>query len=188
LDAADAEAAEAEARAEARVDDASAALGTSGIELYLLRHADAGDPEAWTGDDAKRPLTGKGRKQAKRMGRWLADLGRKADAVVTSPMARALQTATIVAACFGKDPTLDPRLAMPLDEAVLAAILKDARGARRLMLVGHDPDFSSMASALSGAPIALKKAALARIDLDGDEGRVAGSLRWLIPAEAVPDR
>jgi phosphohistidine phosphatase len=165
---------------------------THGVELYLLRHADAGDPEAWKGDDAERPLTGKGRKQARRVGRWLADLGRRPDAILTSPKARALQTATIVAAGFAQKARVDARLAGPLDEGALAAILTDARhrtgDGKRILLVGHDPDFSAMASSLAGGPIALKKGALARIDLDGSTGPATGSLRWLIPAEAIPER
>ena len=38
------------------------------LELYFLRHADAGDPMTWPGDDADRPLSKKGRRQAKRLG------------------------------------------------------------------------------------------------------------------------
>ena len=57
------------------------------------------------------------------------------------------------------------------------------------MVVGHDPDFSELASWLVGGPVALKKGALARIDLAGAKAAAGGGmLRWLIPAEAVPDR
>jgi len=162
-----------------------------GLELYLLRHADAGDPAAWTGDDAERPLSSKGRKQARRTGRWLAELQRRPDRILTSPKARALQTATIVAAALGAEPVVEERLGGPLDATVLAAIVARARrhgAVRRLMIVGHDPDFSELASTLAGGPIAMKKGALARVDLDGDPAAGGGSLRWLIPAEAVPDR
>jgi phosphohistidine phosphatase len=158
-------------------------------ELYLLRHADAGDPQAWKGDDAKRPLSGKGRKQARRTGHWLAELGRKLDVIVTSPKARALETATIVAASLGVKPDVDERLGGPLDDEVLRDLLGDlGDNGRRVMLVGHDPDFSSMASSLCGGPVALRKGALARIDLTDGIGTGAGTLRWLVPAEALPDR
>lgn len=159
------------------------------LELYLLRHADAGDPMAWQGDDAERPLSGKGRRQARRVGRWLADLGRRPDAILTSPKARALQTATIVGASLDLEPMIDARLAGPLDHGVIAELVAEyPLPGRRLMLVGHDPDFSAMASSLSGAPVTLRKGALARIDLDGAAGVASGSLRWLIPADAVPER
>jgi phosphohistidine phosphatase len=163
------------------------------LELYLLRHADAGDPAAWKSDDARRPLSPKGRKQARRTGRWLAELQRRPDRILTSPKDRALETATVVAAALDVEPVVEQRLGGPLDRNVLAAIVADARRQgelRRLMLVGHDPDFSELASALAGGPIAMKKGALARIDLDLDREPAAGrgTLRWLIPAEALPDR
>ena len=72
-------------------------------ELYLLRHADAGDPEAWKGDDADRPLSGKGEKQSERLGRFLAGTAFRADVVLTSPKVRALRTAEIVAERLGLD-------------------------------------------------------------------------------------
>ena len=59
------------------------------IELYFLRHAHAGDPEAWTGDDAARPLSDKGEKQAERLGAFLAGVGFKPDAIISSPKLRA---------------------------------------------------------------------------------------------------
>lgn len=168
---------------------AAEATPTPAMELYLLRHADAGDPMAWTGDDAERPLSKKGRRQARRIGRWLAELGWRPDTILTSPKSRALETATIVAASLGLKPTIDLRLGEPLDQDVLAGVLADSQpGGRRLMLVGHDPDFSAMASSLSGSPVSLRKGALARIDLGTGAGPASGTLRWLIPADAVPER
>jgi phosphohistidine phosphatase len=159
------------------------------LELYLLRHADAGDPLAWKGDDAERPLSEEGRRQARRVGRWLADLGSRADVIVTSPKVRALETATIIAASLGLKPVIDARLGEPLDHDTLRDLVAERGGdGRRLMLVGHDPDFSSMASSLSGAPVSLSKGALARIDLDVGAGPGSGTLRWLIPPDAIPDR
>ena len=52
------------------------------IELHFLRHAHAGDPEAWTGDDAARPLSAKGEKQAERLGSFLAGVGFRPDAII----------------------------------------------------------------------------------------------------------
>lgn len=186
-------AAKPEASADSTADSSAGSHSGPRLELYLLRHADAGDPAAWKGDDARRPLSPKGRKQARRTGRWLAELRRRPDRILTSPKDRALETATIVAGALDVEPVVEQRLGGPLDRNVLAAIVADARRQgelRRLMLVGHDPDFSKLASTLAGGPIALKKGALARIDLDVDRDPAGGrgTLRWLIPAEAVPDR
>ena len=156
--------------------------------LHLLRHADAGDPEAWTGPDAVRPLSDKGRKQSKRVGDHLASIGFTVDAVITSPKIRAEQTAEIVAERIKAKVSVDDRLAHGFDVDTVEAILSDAGDPARVVLVGHDPDFSAIASALTGAAIELRKGAIARIDLqDGSPSAGQGALRWLIPPGVVPD-
>jgi phosphohistidine phosphatase len=158
------------------------------LQLYLLRHADAGDPMAWPGDDAKRPLSAKGKRQARRLGSMLADIGWRPDVILASPKLRASQTARIVGEAVDVKPADEGRLASALELSDLEGMLAAHPDARRVVLVGHDPDFSSIASTLIGAPIELRKGALARIDLS-DAGATAGegSLRWLIPPGAVPD-
>jgi len=154
--------------------------------LHLIRHAHAGDPEAWDGPDAARPLSEKGRSQAERLGRYLADIGFRTDAIVTSPKLRALQTAEIVAAHLGVDVVEDQRLAGALDIDTVGAVLKDAEDADRPVLVGHDPDFSELVSTLCDAPNApMRKGALARIEIEGLLEPGAGTLRWMIPPDAL---
>jgi phosphohistidine phosphatase len=155
------------------------------LELYLLRHADAGDPEAWTRSDAERPLSGKGRRQAERLGRHLAAIEFAPDTILTSPKVRAAETARIVAEALGRPVVDDDRLAGPLDIEDLDSILKDAP--RRVVLVGHDPDFSELLSNLVGAPeLSLRKGALARVDLDAPVRPGGGVLRWLLPPDLLP--
>ena len=154
--------------------------------LHLIRHAHAGDPEAWDGPDAARPLSEKGRSQAERLGRYLADIGFRTDTIVTSPKLRALQTAEIVAAHLGVDVVEDQRLAGALDLDTVAAVLKDLDEKERPVLVGHDPDFSELVSVLSDAANApMRKGALARIEIDGPLRPGAGVLRWMIPPDAL---
>jgi phosphohistidine phosphatase len=157
-------------------------------QLYLLRHADAGDPDAWRGDDAVRPLSDKGRRQAQRLGSLLAALGFEPDAILTSPKLRAAETAELVAGALGRKAEVDDRLAAGFGPESLAAIVAGADGARRIVLVGHDPDFSDVLSTLVGTEIAMKKGALARVDLMGGIGPGSGTLRWLLPPDAVPGR
>jgi phosphohistidine phosphatase len=154
--------------------------------LHLIRHADAGDPEAWTGPDAARPLSEKGRAQAERLGVFLADHDFRADAVITSPKLRASQTAEIVAGHLGVVVTTDARLGDPLDLATLDAVLTDAADPERPMLYGHDPDFSDLLADLCGASNApMRKGALARIEVDRPLQAGGGTLRWLIPPDAL---
>jgi phosphohistidine phosphatase len=158
------------------------------VQLLLLRHADAGDPGAWTGDDAERPLSGKGRRQARWVGKWLAGGSRRPDVVVTSPKVRAAETAAIATAEWDVWAVADERLASGFDLEAAAGILAD-HGAevRRMMLVGHDPDFSEVASQLIGGRVSLRKGAVARIDLELPPRPGGGVLRWLVPAEAVAE-
>lgn len=155
------------------------------LELYLLRHADAGDPMAWDGPDDARPLSRKGRRQAERMGEFLAGLGFAPDAIVTSPKVRARETADIVAAALDRPVSSDDRLAIGLDVALLRAIVAELPDARRVILVGHDPDFSDLVETLTGAAATLKKGALARLDVVDDLAPGGVLLRWLIQPELL---
>ena len=158
------------------------------FELYFVRHADAGDPAEWSGDDADRPLSKKGRRQARRLANVLDDLNVRPDVLLTSPKLRADDTAKALARRLRVPATVDQRLAGELDGRALDALLAglDA-GAGRVVLVGHDPDFSQVVSWLVGAPISMRKGALARVDLPGRTAAAGvGSLRWLLPPDAIP--
>lgn len=158
-------------------------------ELYFVRHADAGDPETWTRPDDIRPLSGKGEKQAKRLGRFLAEGGLKPGAIVTSPKTRARQTGELLGEALGVEIAIDERLGGPLDVVAIEAILFDAGDPERPILVGHDPDFSELSGWIVGAPtLALKKGALVRIDTVRPISRASGTLRWLIPPDLLAGR
>jgi phosphohistidine phosphatase len=127
--------------------------------LWLLRHADAA--EALEGqDDADRPLTDRGRRQAQDVGEALKRLGVPLDACVSSPRLRALDTAKLVCEPLGLDIQIAPELrGGPFDAEGLAA----AHG-EHVLLVGHEPDFSLAIHDLTGAHVRMKKAALAAVD------------------------
>lgn len=124
------------------------------MEFLLLRHAKAADQEPGKGD-FDRPLTSKGEAQADRIGRLLAKRDLHPDLIVSSPAARALQTAQRAASGLGSKAAAieqDPRIyeAGPL---VLAEILAHATSKHlRPMLVGHNPGFEQLAIRLGGLP------------------------------------
>jgi phosphohistidine phosphatase len=157
------------------------------IELYLLRHAHAGDPAKWSGDDSERPLSSKGRDQAVRLGRHLAAIGFATDALIASPLARARETAEIVAEYLRVPVRVDDRLAAPVSAAVVERILADAGDPVRPVLVGHDPDFSELLTLLTGAgSITIRKGAMARVDVERPLTLGEGVLGWLLPPELLP--
>jgi phosphohistidine phosphatase len=105
--------------------------------------------------------------------------------VLTSPLVRARETAEIVADILGVTARVDPRLGELLDLASLDEMLDDAGGPRRPLIVGHDPDFSELVSELVGAPIAMRKGALARVDVERPLAPATGDLRWLVPPDLL---
>jgi phosphohistidine phosphatase len=158
--------------------------------LHLVRHADAGDPAAWEGPDDARPLSDKGRNQAKRLGAFLAGIRFSGDPFITSPKLRAAETAEVVARPLEARVIVDDRLAGALTLETIDAILSDAGDPERPVLVGHDPDFSELVAVLCGAAgVELKKGTLARIAVDRPLQAGAGTLRWLLPPDALkPER
>ena len=124
--------------------------------IYLLRHGDAGDGN---GDDAARRLTAKGERQAEAAGRALAVLGTEIDACLTSPKVRAAETARLASRALGLKPEATEELRSgSFDSLALAS------GRGSVLLVGHEPDFSSEVARLTGAKAKLRKGGLAIVD------------------------
>jgi phosphohistidine phosphatase len=159
---------------------------SSQVQLYLLRHADAGDAEAWAGDDDARPISPKGEAQSERLATFLHGLRFSTDAMISSPKARARQTAELVADGLGCEVRIDERLGDPFELETVDAILADAGSPQRPILVGHDPDFSRLLSVLAGAnDLVMKKGSFARIDVRGPVADGRGTLRWLVPPDLL---
>jgi phosphohistidine phosphatase len=113
------------------------------MRLVLVRHAEAapGDP------DELRTLTPEGHEQARRLGERLRAEGIAPDAVLTSPLLRARETAAELG--LGEP--------QPLDELSPGATAEDVRTAiagrgETIVVVGHQPDCSRITAALRGGP------------------------------------
>lgn len=153
------------------------------MELYFLRHGDAGARESWPGGDRDRPLSDDGKERMRREAQVLAGLKLGVSLIVSSPYVRAWQTAEIVAGAIGLTESLarDERLEPGFDTHALRAILADHAEEGALMLVGHDPDFSeTIGACIGGARVECRKGGLARVDLK-DIRRLRGTLQWLLP-------
>ena len=156
------------------------------IALHFLRHAHAGDAEAWDGPDERRPLSSKGEKQAERLGAFLSGVGFRPDALISSSKVRAAQTAEIVARQLDVPVATHPRLAGGLDLEGVEAILREAGDPVRPVLVGHDPEFSELVSELLGwTGLEMKKGAIVRIDIERPLSPGGGSLGWLVTPDLL---
>jgi phosphohistidine phosphatase len=107
-------------------------------------------------------------------------IGLVLDLLLTSPLVRAAQTAAIVGRVLGVVPQVESLLAAGMGMQQFMQILDHVR-VQRVMVVGHEPDFSYIIGALTGgSQIEMKKGSLALVELmpryDGD-----GVLHWLLP-------
>lgn len=104
------------------------------MPVFLIRHAHAGSRSAWTGDDAKRPLSDKGRIQAEALAARLS--GHRIDAILSSPSTRCVQTAEPVAAASGAPVETCDELVEGADPDVAVELVL-AGGGRGVAIVGH---------------------------------------------------
>ena len=147
------------------------------MELYFLRHGEADWP-GWTKSDDERPLTDFGKKEVRQVARFLNRLKTRPDLIVSSPLPRALQTAEAAAEQLKTKLRQDEALEPGFGITELRNVLK-RHHSKALMLVGHEPDFSSVISALTGASLKLSKAGVALVDFDAETEK--GRLLWLFP-------
>ena len=161
------------------------------MHLLVIRHATAKDRERWarTGQpDEMRPLTRRGRRLMRRSARGLCHLIGKLDALASSPLVRAWETAEIVAAAFGGLDIIEvPTLAPGARPQALAAWIGSPAGAHSTVaIVSHEPGLGDLVSwflAGSGAFIALRKGGACLLELEGVEPGSAKLLWSLTPRQ-----
>jgi phosphohistidine phosphatase len=147
------------------------------MKLCFLRHGEADWPN-WDKPDDERPLTERGRKEMKRVAKFLERLKFTADAILTSPLPRASQTAEIVAKRLGIELKTEPALAHGFSVERLRGLVAKA-DADCVMVVGHEPNFSEVIKELTGGEIKLSKAGVALLEVN--RGCTSGKLLWLFP-------
>jgi phosphohistidine phosphatase len=116
------------------------------VRLYLVRHAEAESGEP----DELRTLSARGREQAREVGERLAADGVRPDAVLSSPLLRARETADAIAKATGATAQPDERLAP-------GATAEDVRSSvagrgETVVVVGHQPDCGQIVASISGGP------------------------------------
>ena len=123
------------------------------MNLYILRHASAGTRRANPAVDVKRPLDKEGKQQCFLVGGFLSALNVQFDRVVSSPLKRALQTASLVGTETGYDGKIEISDALSPEASVGSLLAPGGRMSTRL-----------------------RKGAIARIDCT----RLPGTLHWLV--------
>jgi phosphohistidine phosphatase len=136
--------------------------------LFLVRHAKSNkdDPSL---ADRDRPLSDRGRKEAPQMGKRLAKREVKPDLLLSSPALRALTTAQLMGdelGCERKKIVVDDRLYESSADGLLAVIRALDNQLDRVMLFGHNPEFTELAHRLSSEIVDMPTCAVAEFRFD----------------------
>lgn len=159
------------------------------MNLYILRHASAGTRRANPLIDVKRPLDREGKQQCILVGSYLNALNVQFDLIVSSPLKRALQTASLVGTETGYDAEILVSEALNPNSNIAAfdKLVSSLSHYDNVLVVGHNPNLAVFLGSLIGARdaaagrparplIRLRKGAIARVDC----ARRPGTLHWLV--------
>lgn len=162
------------------------------MKLYILRHGDAvehGDPRYKEND---RPLTPKGIQRTKQLAHVLREMRISFDSILTSPLARARETAEIVARGLKLQDNVrfSEHLAPSGSMEELVHQINTIRPApKSVLLVGHEPYLSGFTSLLCtggpGLPVIFKKGALCRLDFEVLTCGKCAALDWLLQPRVI---
>lgn len=153
------------------------------MKVTIIRHGIAVASGTGGIPDDERPLTRKGRRRFRRAARGLVHICPTPDALLTSPLPRAAETAGIAAAAWGG--------ITPIDEPILAhgslddvlALLDKFPTEKRVALVGHEPTVSALVARLVGSDdadrFAFRKGGVAHVHLPGRAAE-GGRLEWFL--------
>ncbi|MEP7291254.1 MAG: phosphohistidine phosphatase SixA [Chloroflexota bacterium] len=147
------------------------------MRLYFFRHAIAYDEDDKTPDE-QRALTDEGIARTKRAAQVLKAIGVKPDHLLSSPLVRAEQTAEILAQALGVKLEIRSEVAPGFNITSLEALTHDFTK-EEILFVGHEPDFSTTITSLTGARVTMKRGGLARIEIISRRP-LLGQLVWLI--------
>ena len=144
-------------------------------QLWLLRHGEAVPHDSKP--DPEREVTARGERQALAAGSALARLGVELDACYTSPRLRARQTAELACRELGVEPIVERSVDSGFDRDDALALLRAHGDDARVLVVGHEPDFSQVVHDLTGGSVDFKKGGVAAVREAGGKGELLVLLR-----------
>ena len=152
------------------------------MNVYLMRHANAGLRRENPLSDAKRGLVKEGKEQCMLMARVLGALEVQIDTIVSSPLKRAMQTAQFVGTEMGFEGRVEisKALAPGAEYPAFLDLLNKYQDREGILVVGHNPHLfqilGRMITGNGGASIRLRKGSIACVDMDHHPAR----LKWLL--------
>jgi phosphohistidine phosphatase len=169
------------------------------MNIYILRHASAGIKRVNPVLDHKRPLDKEGKRHCLQLAYVLNAMNLQFDLIVSSPLKRSMQTASLVGTETGYEAKILPSVALAPEASLtqFQALLQESSPYENLLLVGHNPNLTlftasllvpatkSPITSMNGtggiAPVRLRKGSLARINVT----RSAATLQWLLDPRTI---
>lgn len=169
------------------------------MNLYILRHASAGVRRINPTVDHKRQLDKEGKRHCLQLAHVLNAMDIQFDLIVSSPLKRSMQTASLVGTETGYESKIISAAALAPDAtfAQFQTLLRECAGYENLLLVGHNPNLTTFLGSLLApaancpavdlnhgnglAPARLRKGSLARLSLT----RGPATLQWLLDPRTV---
>jgi phosphohistidine phosphatase len=161
------------------------------MDCVLLRHGIAVERDEWKGPDADRPLTEKGKRRVREVADGLSWLDVQPTHVMSSPLIRAIETATIVHSSLRvrSEVHIVDELLPDAPPDRLLSILHDLPPESCVLCVGHEPQLGMVASVmLAGKPstaFPFKKAGACLIELSVPAKPGRGALRWWLTPDQL---
>jgi len=156
------------------------------MDLFILRHAEAGKSLPAQARDAERSLTAKGKEELEDVARALSRLKMRPDHIVSSPLKRSRETASIVAKALKERDKVEiwDELKPEGSKQELYKRLSKLKPECSVLCIGHEPYLSQMINEVMGHQglprIVLRKCGLARLSIKAFSPKIEGELRWLL--------
>lgn len=160
------------------------------MDICLMRHGIAADLGGKIKSDAERPLTSEGIAAIEEEARGIRKLDLQFDAILTSPLVRARQTAEIVAEFLHAEDRLEicDALGIPASMPGVIKRLRDYEMTSGVLLVGHQPDIGRLAGHLIGQDklwLPFKKGGVCRVEVERLHPNPYGEIRWFLTPKQV---
>ncbi len=156
------------------------------MDLFILRHAEAGKRLPAQARDAERSLTAEGKEELEDVARSLSRLKLKPDHIISSPLKRSRETAAIVAKILKERDKVElwDELKPEGSKQELFRRLSRLKPESTVLCIGHEPYLTQAINEVMGHQgpprVSLKKCGLARLSIKTFSPKVEGELRWLL--------
>jgi phosphohistidine phosphatase len=169
------------------------------MNIFILRHASAGLRRVNPKLDLKRPLDKEGKRHCLQLAHVLNAMKLQFDVILSSPLKRSMQTASLVGTEMGYEQRILSSLALAPEATVaqFQALLREYAEFENVLLVGHNPNLTGFlgslmipasacpAMSIDGrgglSPVRLRKGSLARLNM----ARGPATLQWLLDPRTV---